>query len=80
MSIINELNKVFRRVFEDEALEISPQTVAHEVPGWDSFSHATLLMAVEDHFGIEFEGRDVANLQDVGDLLALIETKLNGAT
>jgi len=76
MTVIQELNQVFRRVFEDDTIEIYPELVSHQVPGWDSFSYVTLLMSVEDHFGIEFEPRDVANLPNVGALITLVEKKL----
>jgi len=75
-SFIEELNQVFRAVFDDDTIEIYPELVSYHVPGWDSFSYVTLLMSIEDHFSIEFEAREVANLPNVGALITLVEKKL----
>ena len=75
MSIKEELTKVFEEVFDEDQLELKPETTANDIEAWDSMSHVTMLMAVEDHFGIEFEQWEIMNLPDVGALLALIEKK-----
>ena len=75
MSIKEELTKVFEEVFDEDQLELKPETTANDIEAWDSMSHVTMLMAVEDHFGIEFEQWEIMNLPDVGSLISLIEKK-----
>ena len=75
MSIKEELTKVFEELFDEEHLELTPETTANDIEAWDSMSHITMLMAVEDHFNIEFEQWEIMNLPNVGALLALIEKK-----
>jgi acyl carrier protein len=43
------------------------------VPAWDSLMHVTLIIAVERSFGVRFKSSEVANLQNVGDLVDLVE-------
>ena len=69
------LTDVFREVFDDEDLEITPQTTAKDVPGWDSLMHVSLIVNVEKAFGVRFTSAEIANLHNVGELLQLIETK-----
>jgi acyl carrier protein len=76
MAVIEELTKVFEEVFDQKGLQISPETTANDIEGWDSMSHVTMLMAVEEHFGIEFKPYEIANLVNVGALIALVEKKL----
>lgn len=76
MKIIDELTTVFEEVFDQKGLRLVPETTANDIDGWDSMSHVTMLMAVEDHFGIEFKPYEIANLVNVGALLALIEKKI----
>lgn len=76
MNVINELCDVFKTVFDDDSISINAETTSNDVEGWDSMSHVTLLLAVEDHFGIEFQSFEIANLKNVGALVALIEKKL----
>jgi acyl carrier protein len=51
------------------------QTLASEVPGWDSLSHIRVLTAVEDAFGVRFERREVMRLKNIGELDALVRSK-----
>lgn len=76
MAVIDELTKVFEEVFDQSGLKLSPETTANDIEGWDSMSHVTMLMAVEDHFKIEFKPYEIANLVNVGALIALVEKKL----
>ena len=75
MEIKNRLEQVFRKLFNNNAIEIQPATVADDVDGWDSITHLELIMAVEKEFNIEITGFDVMNLKNVGDLINLIQRK-----
>jgi acyl carrier protein len=68
------LNEIFREVFEDDDLVVNHQTSAHDVEGWDSLMHVTLIVNVERAFGIRLRSAEVAGLKDVGELLDLIES------
>ncbi len=76
MSVIEQLKTIFEMVFDQTDLTITPETTSNDVEGWDSMSHVTMLLAVEDHFGIEFKSFEIANLKNVGALVALVEKKL----
>jgi acyl carrier protein len=72
---LGRLNGVFQQVFDDDELDVTPETTAREVEGWDSLMHVTLLINVEKAFGVKFSSSDVASLKSVGDLCNLIEAK-----
>lgn len=76
MAVIDELTQVFEEVFDQSGLTLTPETTANDIEGWDSMSHVTMLIAVEDHFKIEFKPYEIANLVNVGALISLIEKKL----
>jgi len=44
--------------------------------GWDSFTHVELVFLLEDHFQVRFEGREIAGLRDVRDIVRLLEARL----
>ena len=71
--IRDELQQVFRNVFEDDTLEIHDEMTAADVEKWDSLAHITLVVEVERHFKVKFKNAEIARLQDVGDLLRLVE-------
>jgi acyl carrier protein len=77
LEILEQLTEVFQMVFEDDEIEIDRHTTANDIDGWDSMSHMTLLMAIEEDFEIEFEEWEVSDLSDVGELIDLITEKLS---
>ncbi|MBV8059945.1 MAG: acyl carrier protein [Alphaproteobacteria bacterium] len=73
--IISKLTTVFREVFEDPALNLTPDMTAKDVTKWDSLSHVDMIVSVEETFGIRLSTREVANLQNVGELISAIGAK-----
>lgn len=53
-------------------------TTRPEVPGWDSFTYVTFIVAVEGEYGVRFPIADVESFQTVGDIVAAIRA-LKGA-
>lgn len=76
MDITERLTKVFRKVFDDESIELSPEMTANDVDGWDSLSHINLLIAIELEFGIEFKQNEIQSFANVGELMRNIERKM----
>ncbi len=72
--ISNVLECVFHEVFDDTAIAIHREMTAKEVGEWDSFNHVRLIVAVEDRFEISFSTTEVADLQNVGELIDLISS------
>jgi len=70
--VMEKLTGVFREVFADETLSLTPSTTAQDVEGWDSLMHINLVVAVERDFNIRFTTREIAGLQNVGDLVDII--------
>jgi acyl carrier protein len=75
--ILTQLTNVFREVFQDDDLAITPATTAEDVSGWDSAAHINLMLAVEARLGIVFNTSEIDDMRTVGDLAAAIERKLN---
>jgi acyl carrier protein len=73
------LNEIARDIFEDETAVLGPQTVAADVENWDSFNHINLIVAVERAFGLRFKTAEFESLQNVGQFVGLIGTKLKSA-
>ncbi len=74
--IYARLNGVFHEVFDDDSIVVSPELTAADVPEWDSLSHIRLMLTVQKTFDIKISAAQAANLQNVGELAALIRTKL----
>lgn len=64
-------------VFDDDTIQLKPETTANDVDGWDSLSHVNLIVAVESKFSIKFSQKELVSFKSVGDLLKSIESKLS---
>ena len=74
-AMLDQLQSVFRDVFEDDELTINRQTSADNVEGWDSLMHVSLMINVERVFSVKFSTTQVASLKNVGELMDLIESR-----
>ncbi len=72
-----ELTSVFRLVFDNNQITINNETTSNDIVGWDSFSHMNLIAAIEEHFKIEFTQSEALNFQNVGELMATLQKKVN---
>jgi acyl carrier protein len=70
--IFSRLTDIFHDVFDDDDIELTPDMTAEDVDEWDSLSHIRLIVAAEREFGVSFSSAEVANLENVGQFVALI--------
>ena len=52
------------------------ETIAPEVPGWDSLKHIEILGEVEAAYGVRFRSHEANDLPNVGALQRLVDRKL----
>jgi len=74
---IVELIPIFRSVFDDDNLMITPLSAAQDINGWDSLAQIRLIISIEKGFGIKFSAKEISSLQNVGDMVKLINSKKN---
>jgi len=75
-SLLPEVQEILRSVFDEPDLVITRESNASTVDGWDSLAHISLVVAIERKFKIKFALGELEQLKNVGDLLDLMETKL----
>jgi acyl carrier protein len=73
--ILARLTDLFREIFDDDRLQLTPDTAAADVPGWDSMNHITIVVEAERRFGVKFRTGEIEDLRNVGEFIALIEQK-----
>jgi acyl carrier protein len=69
------LQEIFQDVFDDDDLVLEDPMTAADVESWDSLNNVKLMVQAERAFGIKFQTSEVANLTNVGALIALIDSK-----
>lgn len=77
-----QLQDVFRDVFDDDEIVLTSDVSAKDIEGWDSLQHINLVIAIERRFKVKFATAEISRLkepdQNVGTLIRLIGQKLPG--
>ena len=74
-----KLQEVFDNVFLQK-VEVRRDLSANDVEEWDSLTHVSLILAVEQAFGIRFRVGEVESTKTLGDLADLVMKRLPQAT
>jgi acyl carrier protein len=69
---LDRVAAVMQRTFRSGPIAIDARTTSADVAGWDSLSHALLIMGIEQEFGIALPFEEVYALNNVGELVELI--------
>ena len=72
-----QVQEILRDLLDKKELLIRDDMTAAEVKGWDSFTHVTIMDAIEKQFKIKFSLGELDQLTNVGDILSTVEKKLN---
>ena len=73
--VFARLNKIFRKLFDDDSIVVTRATTANDIEDWDSLEHINLISAVEDEFGIRFKMGEVSSMKNVGEMVEIIKTR-----
>lgn len=74
--VYEQLNEVFRDVFDDEDITVNDATTADDIEDWDSLEHINLIVAVEKKFSIKFNMGEVNKFKNVGEMVDAIIAKM----
>ena len=76
--ITAKVQEIFRNVFQVPELVVRPDMTATDVDKWDSLTHLTMIAKVEEVFGFRFKLKEMVKMKNVGDMLTIINEKMNG--
>jgi acyl carrier protein len=65
----SEMIKLITDTFACAPNQVTRQSTAADVDGWDSLSHAVLLVTIERRFGVRLSYDEVYAIADVGGLI-----------
>ncbi len=74
--ILAQVRDIIADVLDQPDLQVTRDTTANDVEGWDSFNHINIVVAVESHFGIKVHTAEIEEVRNVGELIDLVEKKL----
>lgn len=76
---IDDFRMALEDVLDQSGVAVAPETTAGDIEGWDSLNHARLLLRIEQRYGIDLPAGEIADAENVGDLLAMVNRILTPA-
>jgi len=73
-AILRRLEPIFRNVLDPD-LVLTEGLDASRVPLWDSLNHIILVVEIEMQLGVALSTDEIAHLNNVGEMVALLESK-----
>ena len=74
-----QVQDVFRDVFDDPSLVLKDEMTSDDIVGWDSLAHINLIIAIEKRLAVRFATAEISRLREnganVGSLLELVARK-----
>jgi acyl carrier protein len=70
--ILKTINSIVRELLNNNEINISEQTTAKDVDGWDSLTNINIITAIEEHFKIRFKLKEILGFKNIGDICNLI--------
>jgi len=74
MSVEETIKKTVLRIVRKEDFDFQPTTTFTDLEA-DSLDIVQILVALEDHFGIEIKDEELEKITNMGDMTAFIERK-----
>ena len=74
--IYEKLTNIFHEVFTNTDLVLTASLSANDVDNWDSLTHMILISEIENQFEVKFKLKELNKMKNVGDLVEIIESKL----
>ena len=59
-------------------IEVTYNTVAKDVDGWDSMTHMEIIADIQKAFNVKFSIADLRSFSCVGKIVDCLDAKLNG--
>ncbi len=74
-AVLQEVNRIFIDVLDDEAIVLGEETTADDIEEWDSLTHVRLIISIEKRFNIRFTSLEIQKFKNVGDICEAIAAK-----
>lgn len=77
MQYLSDIRRVMAVVMAVSADEIRPETVPNDLPAWDSLSHITLVVALEQELGICFTTAEIERMTKVAEICRIVAARFD---
>ena len=76
METLEKVIEIVAETCDVEKSEVNENSTVGDFPAWDSVGHLSILSSVEEAFDISFEPEEMMEMEDVKDIVASVNAKL----
>jgi acyl carrier protein len=69
------LREIFARVLDEPEESFTDESTPDTVAGWTSLRHVTLLVTLENEYGVRFTNAEMTTMRSFGDIKAALDRK-----
>ena len=77
MTTIEAVRRLAADVMHKTVDEVPPDGTRDSISGWDSMAHVNLVLALEQHFGVQFKPEEMMEMLSIELTAMLVDEKLN---
>jgi acyl carrier protein len=70
-----KLDQILKDSFNEDFSKLDDATTLMSFGEWDSMTHMLFITRLEESYGIELSGDEIANMKAVGDVKKIIQSK-----
>lgn len=71
-----KIRNIIAKVLKIDIDDVELDTAIGDLPEWDSLHHLNIIVELENEFDIKYAPEDLAELEDVSDLIALTKENI----
>jgi acyl carrier protein len=79
LSVPDQIRTVASDIFGVSADIITAASSPETIETWDSIQHLNLVLALEEKFGLQLSPEEIEQMKSVGEVIKLVEGKLQAA-
>jgi acyl carrier protein len=74
--VLERVRSIAADVLKVPAAKITPESSTETVEGWDSVQHLNLVLALEQEFSLQFDPEEIDQMNSIGRVASVVESKL----
>lgn len=74
--VLDQVNKIFIELLDNEEINLNEKTTPDDVEGWDSLIHIHLVVALEKHYKIRFTSTEIQGWSNAGKIIDSVLLRL----
>jgi acyl carrier protein len=79
LSVPDQIRTIASDIFGISAEKITPASTPETIETWDSIQHLSLVLALEEKFGLQLSPEEIEQMKSIGEVIKLVESKLQAA-